>query len=928
MMPRTSSLLSDFSSPGSYLSGPMDESGPITSEGDDFSIIIPRNMQRTNSKSMLTDDHTFMLNLPMNMESTVVDLRSLSTEGLPSPSKFSIAKMLARNSMLEQAMQFTNTNGYRNLSHLGGRVMAQHDRHWERAMIQRDANMALQLEDCREANFADYVHYDPEEFEEASPTPSFSDEDSSEVRIGIPLRSCTLHAPKPRKRGVVEELVSRGVSPGEVAKLSDLFEYPSCLKAVDMSFIPWIKTQTEQGYWRNEAALFVLCVTMAISVGNVETLFKLNASWSGMVFLVPYFFAYILVVQPMICLELMLGQLYRGGQSAIYDKLRRGCSGLGTAIVVICLCSGCFACARCAAEYILYIFDIFKRQVPWKLAPEEITMCNEITDRDICMQKIPMCYFANDVCVPSALGKAYLAYQSKFYTATNEVLNFEPSLAWAIVGTYGIVSVFQFAGMGNFTFSASLVIIIAFFVTHIQVGSAECARHGAQAFTAITLDGGTDFLWESFRNLDWSHLYRSSRIWSHSLRSCMYEYIIGSGIYTTLAAKSRIGYDISKETVGVGIFSGYVTMLLFGTACALIGHYAKLLRLKPIDIMWMLGQDCSYILLPLGFKSTENMERTLCMLQFSCCVVMLCSTLAIQIEVAVANIKDLPWLGINKLHRRWTSLCIILVLMCSSLMLCSRTGKRVVWFLEIAVGDLGRAFTVFIASIVVGWLYGCDKQKEALGTKAVYTFNAVFWAFNFVAFLCETSDEYLWAIVWWFMRAAGIAVALAAAYHFNQQDPERSKTLSECAWWLCCGNVEQLRMEICRISPLSNVGGLPMKIFWSICIKWFVPCMMSNTIADVFEEIVAPHRVAVQVNKIPPGWQWVTILLWAFLICIVFVPPILLWVAPNLVPVYETIDLSSIPSCPVKHSFWQNLVPRNLFRELYCDNGRVKPKVT
>ncbi|GBE59906.1 amine transporter [Babesia ovata] len=785
----------------------MDDSGAITSEREEFSIMIPRGMQRTVSKTIQTDDNRYLPNLPLHLASTIVDLKSLSTGGLPSPAKFSVAKMLARNSMLDQALQFTNANGYRNLSHLGGRVMAKHDRHWERAMIQRDANMALQLEDCREANFADYVHYDPEEFDEGSPTPSFSEEDSHEIRIAIPLRSCTVAAPKPRKRGVVEELVSRGVSPGEVAKLSDLFEYPSCLKSVEMSFIPWIKEQTEKGYWRNEAALFVLCVTMAISVGNVETLFKLNATWDGMVFLVPYFFSYILVVQPMICLELMLGQLYRGGQSAIYDKLRRGCSGLGTAIVVICLCSGCFACARCAAEYILYILDIFKRQVPWKLTPEEIAVCAEITDRELCMQRVPMCYYAEDLCVASALGKAYQAYQNKFYSTTNEVLNFEPSLAWAIVTTYGIVSVFQFAGMGNFTFSASLVIIIAFFVTHIQ------------AFTAITLEGGTDFLWESFRSLNWSNLYRSSRIWSHSVRSCMYEYIVGSGIYTTLAAKSRIGYDISKETVGVGIFSGYVTMLLFGTACALIGHYAKVVRLKPVDIMWMLGQDCSYILLPLGFKSTENMERTLCMLQFSCCVVMLCSTLAIQIEVAVANIKDLPLLGINKIHRRWTSFCIILMLMFSSLMLCSKTGKRVVWFLEIAIGDLGRAFTVFIASIVVGWLHGCDKQKEALGWKTVYTFNAIFWAFNFVAFLCETFDETVWAIVWWIMRVIGIGVALFAASYVNQNDPEHTKPFKECAWWLCCGNVEQLRLELCRVSPLSNVGGLPMKVFWSICIK-------------------------------------------------------------------------------------------------------------
>ncbi|EDO05875.1 uncharacterized protein BBOV_IV002780 [Babesia bovis T2Bo] len=873
--------------------------------------------QKSSTRSTLVDEFRKMSNVthevrfarPFAAEMKLlpnvnVDSKQSSLGILELNSKSNMTQIVARASMLDQALQFTNANGYNSLNHLKGNILVQLDRNLERAIIQRDANLALQREDCREANFADYVHYDPVELGDTEEPSIPGNHDGGTTRIDVNNPSQRMRTMTANKRGVVEELVSQGASPTDVAKLSDIFEHPSCLKEIDMGLIPWIKQQTEIGYWRNEAALFVLCTTMAISVGHVETMFKLNTAWSGMAFLVPYFFAYILVVQPMISLELMLGQLFRCGQSAMYDKLRRGSSGLGTVIVIICLTSGCIACARSAAEYMLYIADLFKQVLPWKLTPEEQSTCVGAMSREVCEKMAPICWFNGNNCIPNTIGKAYVAYQSKFYPLKDVGgASIEPSMLWAMFAIYAIVTLFQLAGMGNFTFTASLVIMVAFFVTHVQ------------AFLTLSLDGGKDFLWSSVKSWHWSNLYQSSRIWSHTLRSCMYEFIVGSGIYSTLSTKSRIGYDVSKETVGVGIFSGYVTMLVFGAACGLIGHHAKVLNVQPKDLMWMLEQDCSYILLPLGFQITHNIERTLGMLQFGCCVVLLCSTLAIQIEVAVANLKDLPFMGINLMNVNWIRLMVIFVLLLLSLSFSTRVGKDVVWFLETAVGDLGRSFTVFITSIVVGWLHGCDKQKEVLGKATVYTFNSIFWAFNCIAFICETCDESLPALVWWSARVLGIIIATFVALHVNKKDEEHSKSYKDVLWWLFCGNVEQLRREFCRVSPISNAAGLPMRLFWSICIKWFIPCMMSNTIADILEELIAPGRLTKNSTFIPNGWPFVTILLWMLMIALVFTPPLLLWIAPRMVPVYNTINLEDLPSSPTKHSFWVNFKPRNLFSE-------------
>ncbi|KAK1442277.1 hypothetical protein BgAZ_403070 [Babesia gibsoni] len=886
-----------------------DDQRPATSRSVDANMLIAGDAEGAKLGRFLTRDFVLPSRWSMSTDSkALIDMRAQNALQNDSQLKYTIGSILARKSMLDQALQYKSIHGYRHISQLKGITLARQDRHIERALLQRDANMALRRADCTEANFADYVHYDLEEFGEDIPTAMKKDDDTREVKIEMTDMSRRDHTISQPKKGLIEELVSHGVSPSEVAKLSDLFEHPSSLRNIDMSLIPWVEEQTEKGYWRNRSSLFILCITMAISIGNVETFFKLNATWDGMVFMIPYFLAYILVVQPMISLELTTGQLFRGGQSAIYDKLRRGCSGVGTAIVILCLVSGCVACSRSSAEYLLYVVDVFKSNIPWKLSEADKKLCETIYTKDTCQLKSPLCHFADGECIANAIGKAYIAYQDKFDPVSKEGAIFDGSLLWAMGATYMIVGLFQVLGLGTFTFSASFFVLIVFFLIHMQV------------FATMYLEGATDYLWASLNSWKWQNLFGKGRIWSHSIRSCLYEFIIGNGTYSTLAARSRVGYDVSKEAVGVGLVSGYMTTLLFCIACALIGSYSRQLKVLPSDIMWMLEQDCDYILLPLGFQATETMERTLCVLQFGCCVILMCATLAIQIEVAVTNLKDVTLFGINKIGRRKLSIGITLLLMAASMSLATRSGKLVVWFLEIAVGDLGRVFTVLMSSIVVGWLYGVDKQKQELGKASVYAFNTIFWAFNIAATVCEGSDETVAPIIWWVLRLAGIVLGTIAGVLINMRDPNIAKPLKTSLWWLFFGNIEHLRTEICRITPMRNAGGLPMTVFWSMCIKWLIPCWLSNAIADILEEILAPNRIDVNINNIPPGWKWITLAMWSLMVLAIFLPTIMPYLAPRFVQAYHTMDLHRLPSCPIKYYVWANLLPRTMFREFFKES--------
>ncbi|GIX64983.1 hypothetical protein, putative [Babesia caballi] len=145
----------------------------------------------------------------------LLDLYPSQLHGLGRHTKISMGKIAARTTMLEQALQYTELNGYRQLGSLKGATVAPIDRNIERVLIQSDANLALQHEDCREANFSDYLPYDLAEFNIETLPPSFDASRSGESRLEISPSTQRSRSITKDQRGVVEELVSRGWSPAE-----------------------------------------------------------------------------------------------------------------------------------------------------------------------------------------------------------------------------------------------------------------------------------------------------------------------------------------------------------------------------------------------------------------------------------------------------------------------------------------------------------------------------------------------------------------------------------------------------------------------------------------------------------------------------------------------------------------------------------------
>uniref|UniRef100_A0A3B0NDY3 Sodium:neurotransmitter symporter family, putative n=1 Tax=Theileria annulata TaxID=5874 RepID=A0A3B0NDY3_THEAN len=726
-----------------------------------------------------------------------------------------------------------------------------------------------------------------------------------------------------RSDNVIVDLIRNGMSPGEVAKLSDVFQHPSCFRNVSGLIIPWLQKQLKSGYWNNNSSLFILCLTMALSVGSVETIFKLNSTWGGLIFLFTYFIAYLFIVQPMLCFELGAGQLFRCSPFELFDKLFPGMGGVGIAMVILCLLSACIASSRTSAEYLIYFINVFKNNMIWDLSVGDIDQCLAFgTNALQCNALNPLCYMVDGHCKANKLGKAYTAYQTLFDNIDVDVNKIDIRLVIGISVTYLFVFMLHMIGLTNFTFFAFILVLVIFFLSHAQV------------YFSMLLDGSTSFVLDSITKIDYSLLYKNSRLWTHSVRCCIYEYVIGNGIYSTLATKSRIGYDLSLEAIGVGGLSGYIASLQFFSALAIVGYFSVFLSRAPTDILWMLEQDTSFILLPLGFVATHNMERTLLVLQFCCCFILVAFTISIQVEVILSTLTR--FLKCKRVYIIGT-LCVLLIVVC--IPLCSRNGKRVIWFLEIAVGDLGRVFMVLMTCIVIGWLHNLKHQTDKLGSLTVYIFNVTFWIFNISATLGELLDESLPLYFWWIVRLVGILVATVMSlisYYFADKSRHNAKNISSSntntningvggtknklsvltmLYILFIGNIEGYRCEINRISPMHRTRNICWSVVWSVSIKWISCCLLSNSLADIVEEIISSDRVQHNIHTIPYNYKVITILLWLFLILIIVLYPI---VKKKLFRSHfgAGIDLYDLPSYP-SNKYHYKFNPKKLFKELF-----------
>ncbi|CRG98780.1 transporter, putative [Plasmodium relictum] len=740
----------------------------------------------------------------------------------------------------------------------------------------------------------------------------------------------------------LEKLIKLQYTPEQISQLSDLFENPKTLKNVNVKILKWLNNQLNNGYWLERFSLFLLGLTIAIGVGNIETIWFLMSTWHGVIFILPYILCYSFVCHPILSFELYIGQLVRTSAPFVFYRLLKQSASVGFLMVLTCLINSYINSYRTAAEYFIYLVNSFKKELPWKLNSVEIDFCTSFKNDFVsCHKYRPLCLFSKSTssCVPNNLGKAYLIYQNKFFPKNelyNSLLNINKNNSYINIFSRSesyidkdtlfflfvcnfLVTIFQLFGLTNFAFCSALVLLLIGFLSITQFA------------TMFNLSGATQAYSHVLKSWEISYIYTYSSIWSQCVSFALYELSIGIGIYSSLATKSRIGTNLAFDGYAITIWNSIISALMFFSAVAVIGFISKSLNSNFVDILEYSRKDCSFVLFPVGFTYLKKMEKTLCMLYYGSYAVLSCASLAIQYEVLVMTIKDFKFSKNKK--KRTIILTLSIFFFLASFFISNTDSKNVIWFLTFTISENGRVFVALSICVILGWLYNIQAQFKALTTICVLSFNITFWILNIIVSVLFNYLSYhiyvlyLCRLIIFLISTIVALLALKIEVHLNKNEMEffyKNLTYKDILYTLYLGNIESLRKELQRIiSGNVYIGNISM--FWSISIKYIATSILLSALIEFVDGIFYSTEIKEKVKLIPKGWVIFSICFWIFTFLLLLMFPFF----TNLFEKYCApddyfVDFELLPSKPLKEI--QNFNLLSYFYEFKNINKKKKKK--
>ncbi|CRG95385.1 transporter, putative [Plasmodium gallinaceum] len=740
----------------------------------------------------------------------------------------------------------------------------------------------------------------------------------------------------------LEKLIKLQYTPEQISQLSDLFENPKTLKSVNVKILKWLNNQLNNGYWLERFSLFLLGLTIAIGVGNIETIWFLMSTWHGVIFILPYILCYVFVCHPILSFELYVGQLVRTSSPFVFYRLLKQSASVGFLMVLTCLINSYINSYRTAAEYFIYLINSFKKELPWKLNSKEIDFCTSFKNDFVnCHKYRPLCLFSMSTssCVPNNLGKAFLIYQHKFFPKNelyNSLLSINKDNSYINIFSKGdsyidkdtlfflfvcnfLVTIFQLFGLTNFAFCSALVLLLIGFLSITQFA------------TMFNLSGATQAYSHVLKSWEISYIYTYSSLWSQCVSFALYELSIGIGIYSSLATKSRIGTNLAFDGYAITIWNSIISALMFFSAVAVIGFISKSLNSNFVDILDYSRKDCSFVLFPVGFTYLKKMEKTLCMLYYGSYAVLSCASLAIQYEVLVMTIKDFKFSKNKK--KRTIILTLSIFFFLASFFISNVDAKNVIWFLTFTISENGRVFVALLICIILGWLYNTQAQFQALTTACVLSFNITFWILNLTASILFNYLDYhiyvlnICRLIIFIVSTIVALLVLKVEVHLNRNELEffyNNLTFKDILYTLYLGNIESLRKELQRIiSGNVYIGNISM--FWSICIKYIATSILLSAFIEFADGVFYSSEVKEKIKVIPKGWVFFSICFWIFTFLLLSIFPFF----TNLFEKYCApddyfIDFSLLPSKPLKEI--QNFNILSYFYEFKNSNKKKRKK--
>eukprot|EP00923_Selenidium_pygospionis_P014033 GHVN01024176.1.p1 GENE.GHVN01024176.1~~GHVN01024176.1.p1 ORF type:complete len:1004 (-),score=80.04 GHVN01024176.1:579-3590(-) len=603
--------------------------------------------------------------------------------------------------------------------------------------------------------------------------------------------------------------------------------------------------------WPSTQTFIVAALGANLGSGATTVLGNIVFTSNPTGFFLVYATVMILVGMPLLQSEIVLGNIFQGGTLQIFDGLVRRSRGIGVASVyfsfLALLCD-----ARFAVDVMTYVVHSFSGELPWEVPKVHKWLCPTLSIESLCTES-QLCVWNNATlihsCVPNQIYSA-----TKFYNDT--ILNRDE---WDEIG----FDVTAFLGL-ILVWTSLLVFMVCWgkrFLPHATGGMLGVVSVGASIILVEALPALIGQTWDT-DGITWTFLLHP-QTWRYALSSCLTSLSVAYGTSSALASYLRVGPDVAASGSLITILSLIMGSVFYGAMFVLVGSTGTDSEVHtavsdPFVLHVVVGE----------LLSRTAGGQVSCLLYYIGLFLTTLNLILVRTTSVLTPLEDCRLL--HKSDSRVIGSVLVAVAFICSLPLVLDWGPLLYRWLTTLNDATGVAALVFAKCYVLGWMVNTSRQKEVLGSWAVWTSTsgyAIACTFYVTYSVIDKTPTALEQVVCLVISIAlySISIIVGVALSFwNKANPQAHQLNANC--WerirvLLIGNLSEFAHEINSLTSTGWFFGTHLGGYWMVVVKFLVPAVTLCLVGLKFDIILTllpgpdySNGDDVELLNTPPSW--------------------------------------------------------------------------
>lgn len=404
---------------------------------------------------------------------------------------------------------------------------------------------------------------------------------------------------------------------------------------------------------------------------------------NGLQWFIPYLIALFFLGIPVLCLEISIGQAYRGGSAIAFHGLNRRTKGLGLGVVMTGYVVSTYYVPIIA--WIMHYFrESFTSPLPWKGRGQEFYMVDVIANPD----PIP----------GTAEGGKVTSYTS--YPGTGMV---GETVGWTAF-VWFLVYLCMYKGVGVTGRAVYITMGLPIIMLFVLIGrgvSLPNAVEGIKMYMGV---------WNGSK-------LGSGAIWQGAVGQIFFSIGVGFGYFTSYASYNSKYANAVQDTLIIALSNSMFEILAAFSVFGVIGF----LGIKAGDPDVSLSTfTVGFLTYPLALAEMPGANVWSVLFFLTLLLLGLSSAFAL-VESVVTMICDTAW-G-QRTNRVWISTPVILISFCLSLMYCTEFGFYLLDAVDTWTNNLSLMFVVWAECVAVTSVYRYVDVSTQVGWVAYIMYN-------------------------------------------------------------------------------------------------------------------------------------------------------------------------------------------------------------